>query len=296
MHLMEKPRALIVGAAGFLGAYLVQAATDRFEVIRGERFNTEPGGVSIDITDASSVDRAFEIAKPDAVLLLAAISDIDRCEAQPEQAVAVNVRGPEIVANACARMNARFLFTSTAAVFDGRKHGYREEDDTNPLSVYGTTKARAEAVVRALVPVALIIRISLVLGFAKQAGTNSMLDNLHANWKAGKAIAVPTSEFRNPVHAHSLSEVMTSLIADRNVSGIFHAGARDSISRYEMARRLASHAGFPDHLVQPQRMPVPGRAPRGKDHFLLTEKVQKIHPIEIPTCDQVIERCFDGIA
>jgi dTDP-4-dehydrorhamnose reductase len=293
---MVKPRALLVGAAGFLGAYLVQAATDRFEVIRGERFNTEPGGVAIDITNTSSVDRAFEIAKPDAVLLLAAISDIDRCEAQPEQAFAVNVRGAEIVANACARMNARFLFTSTAAVFDGRKHGYREEDDTNPLSVYGTTKARAEAVVRALVPTALVIRISLVLAFARKAGTNSMLDNLQANWKVGKTVAVPTSEFRNPVHAHSLSELMTSLIADRKVSGIYHIGACDSISRYEMASLLASRGGFPDHLVQPQTMPVPGRAPRGKDHFLLTDKLQKVHRMEIPTCDQVIERCFDGVA
>ena len=208
----------------------------------------------------------------------------------------MNVRGPEIVANACARMNARFCSPRPLPSFDGRKHGYREEDDTNPLSVYGETKMRAEEVVRALLPTALVIRISLVLGVARKAGKNSMLDNLQANWRAGKTVAVPMSEFRNPMHAHSLSDLMTTLIADRNVSGIFHAGACDSISRYEMARRLASRAGFPDHLVQPQTMPVPGRAPRGKDHFLLTEKLKKVYPMEIPTCDQVIERCFDGVA
>jgi dTDP-4-dehydrorhamnose reductase len=292
---MEKPRALIVGAGGFLGAYLAQAATDRFEVIRGERSAAEPGVVAVDITDGSSVDRAFKIVQPDAVLLLAAMSDIDRCEAQREQAFAVNVRGAENVANTCTRMNARLLFTSTAAVFDGRKHGYQEDDAVSPLSVYGTTKMLAEASVRALVPAALVIRLSLVLGFAKKAGTNSMLDALHANWKAGKSVSFPTSEFRNPIDAHSVSEIMIRLIADQ-VSGIYHAGASDSVSRYDMARSFAMQAGFPDHLVQPQTTPVPGRAPRGRDHFLLTGKLQKVCQTEIPTCEQVIERCFDGVA
>jgi len=294
--LMEKPRALIVGAGGFLGAYLVQAATKRFDVIRGERFHAQPEGVAIDITDASSVNRAFEIVKPDVVLLLAAMSDIDRCEAQPAQAFAVNVRGVEIVANACAKMNARLLFTSTAAVFDGRKHGYREEDEANALSVYGMTKARAEVVVRELVPAAVVIRFSLVLGFARKAGTNSMLDSLDANWKAGKSVSLSKSEYRNPIHASSISEIMVRLVADHQMSGVYHAGACDSISRYEMAARLAARAGFPDHLVQPQTDPVPGRAPRGKDHFLLTDKLRSVCRMEIPTCDQVIERCFDGVA
>jgi dTDP-4-dehydrorhamnose reductase len=274
----------------------VQAAAAKFETIRGERISTEPEVVAIDITDASSVDRAFELAKPDAVLLLAAMSDIDRCEAQPDQAFAVNVHGAEIVANACARTNASLLFTSTAAVFDGNKHGYREEDEANPLSVYGATKERAEVAVQALVPTALVIRFSLVLGFARTAGTNSMLDNLQEKWEMGKVVAVSPYEFRNPIHALSLCELMTSLIADRNVSGLYHAGASDSISRYEIARRLAARAGFPDRLVQRQTMPVPGRAPRGKDHFLLTEKLQKLYPMEIPTCEQMIERCFDGVA
>jgi dTDP-4-dehydrorhamnose reductase len=293
---MERPRALIVGAGGFLGAYLVESATEKFEVIRGERGAAEPGGIVIDITDSSSVDRAFEIVKPDVVLLLAAISDIDRCETQPAQAFAVNVRGVENVANTCARMNVRLLFTSTAAVFDGSKHGYHEEDEVNPVSVYGETKVRAEAVLREIMPTAVTIRFSLALGFALRAGTNSMLDGLQANWRTGKSVALSTSECRNPLHAQSVSEIMIRLAADYKMSGVYHAGACDSISRYELARRLAVRAGFPDHLVQPQTNPIPGRAPRGKDHFLLTDKLRSVCRMEIPTCDQVIERCFDGVA
>jgi dTDP-4-dehydrorhamnose reductase len=288
---MAKPKAFIIGAGGFLGDYLAQAATDQFHVIRGERSATGPDGVDIDITDPASVERAFAAVNPAVVVLVAAMSDIDRCEAEPDQAFAVNVCGAETVARICAKSKAGLLFTSTAAVFDGRKHGYDEEDEICPLSVYGTTKAQAEVAVRAFVPKALIIRFALAIGFARRAGTNSMLDSLSAKWKAGNAVALSTSEFRNPIHASSLSQIIVRLLADQ-ASGIYHAGAFDSISRYELGRRLASRGGFSDQMVQPQTNSVPGRAPRGKDHFLLTEKLRKCCGIESPTCEQEIARCF----
>src|SRR6266851_8952584 len=145
---MDKARLLLIGASGFLGAYAARKFAESFEVFTGSRVAvSDSQNIQIDITDASSVDATFQRAKPDAVLLLAALSDIDRCEAEPELAFATNVRGPENVANACARSNAKLLFTSSAAVFDGSKHGYTEEDAPAPLSVYGETKASAEAAI-----------------------------------------------------------------------------------------------------------------------------------------------------
>lgn len=293
---MEKPKALIVGADGFLGGYLAAAAEREFEIIRGGRSPNGTGTMALDIADAASVRRVFEHVRPQAVVLLAAISDIDLCQSHPKQAFAVNVRGAEVVANLCARMNARLLFTSTAAVFDGRKHGYREEDEVCPLSVYGISKAQAEKAVRALVPGAIIARFSLVLGFAKRAGTNSMVDTLYAKWKANVPVPVPTGEFRNPLHAASLSEILLRLMLDRGAHGTFHIGACDAISRFDLARHLAVRAGFPEHFVEPQASPVPDRAPRGRDHFLLTDKLQSWLRIKSPSCEQEIARCFDGPA
>jgi dTDP-4-dehydrorhamnose reductase len=290
---MDRPRVLIIGARGFLGSYAVDAAADKAEVLRGDRTSAEPGGVAIDVSDAASVNRAFLSAKPDAVLLLAAISDIDRCEAQPGEAFAVNVRGAENVANACARTNARLLYASTAAVFDGRKQGYREDDEVCPISVYGRTKAEAERVVRTLVPAAFVVRISLILGWARRSGTNSMLDTLRERWGAERSISFPVSEIRNPIHAASAAEIMVALLTDHcHPGGIYHAGASDSISRYELGRRLAARLRVPDCLVEAQTVPVPGRAPRGEHHFLVTEKLERLLGTEAQTCNQVIERCF----
>jgi dTDP-4-dehydrorhamnose reductase len=246
----------------------------------------------VDIADASSVGRAFRQAQPDFVLLLAAMSDIDRCEVLPEEAFATNARGAENVANACARANARLLFTSSAAVFDGSKHGYREEDAIGPLSVYGKTKAWAEKAVMALTPSALIIRFALVLGFARKSGTNAMLDSVLGKWKAGEPVLFPTREMRNPIDAASLSKMMIAMLAHHHDRGLYHVGASDSISRYELGKRLAVRAGVSPDLVRPQGDPIPGRAPRGEDHFLLTEKIRRVYNLEVESCDQVIERCF----
>jgi len=249
--------------------------------------------VAIDIRDASSVDDAFASIRPDGVLLLAAMADIDRCEAQPAEAYAVNVRGAEHVARACARSGARLVFASTGAVFDGRKHGYQEDDEVSPISVYGKTKAEAEEIVRAVTPAAAVVRLSLVVGWARRPGTNSMLDSLRERWQAGKAVSFPVNEFRNPIHSAYAAEIMIALVLQHpEASGIYHAGSTGVISRYELGRQLASRMSVTDDLVKPQLKPLPGRAPRGEHHFLLPEKLERLLGSRAQTCEEVIERCF----
>jgi dTDP-4-dehydrorhamnose reductase len=291
---VQKQRVFIIGASGFLGMYAVESATasDTYDVVCGSRGSHTASHVAIDIADASSVDRAFHEQQPDLVLLLSAIADIDRCERSPAEAFAINARGAENVANACARSNARLLFTSTAAVFDGKQNGYTEEDPVSPVSVYGRTKVWAELSVKALVPSACILRFALVLGRSRNPAAPGMVDSMVAKLKAGETLYLSTREKRNPLHAACLSNLMLRLLADPQAAGLYHAGASDSVSRYELGRRLATRVNVSSDLVQPKDDPIPGRAPRGEDHFLLTGKLQNLYDLEIESCDQVIERCF----
>jgi len=111
-------------------------------------------------------------------------------------------------------------------------------------------------------------------------------------WKAGEPVSFSTRETRNPIDAASLARLLISMLADREASGLFHVGASDSVSRYELGKRLAARAGVSIDLVRPQADPPPGRAPRGDNHFLLTDKIQRDYHFNVETCDQVIERCF----
>ena len=164
----QKPRLLIIGAGGFVGQHLARKAASPFDVFEADLAPPSgANGLAMDITSCGSVDTGFRRTAPHAVVLLAAVSDIDQCETRPDVAEAINVGGTARVAEACARISARLLFISSAAVFDGARHGYRECDTVSPLSVYGRTKVNAEELIATLLPTAVILRLALVIGLAE---------------------------------------------------------------------------------------------------------------------------------
>jgi dTDP-4-dehydrorhamnose reductase len=291
------PRLLVIGARGFLGTFVTRRASSLYEVIRGDRSrHDDQTDAIINVADSESVKKAFAESSPDAVILLAAISDIDRCQREKDLAVSVNLYGAENVANACARSGARLLFTSTGAVFDGLKHGYSEEDEVSPVSIYGETKAQAEGIVQSLAPKSLILRVSLVIGRTRKTGTNSLLDTMIRRWGNGEVISAPVHESRNPIDAPTLSQWMIELLSNDASQGIFHTGATDSMTRYELAKAIAARLDVPQDLIQPEFTSKPGRAPRGPDHYLLTGKISGVCATQPPSCQEVIERSLNEVA
>ncbi len=290
----DKPRLLILGARGFVGQHLAIQAPPAFQLFQADLPAMGWPGLAVDITSGASVGAAFREASPHVVVLLAATSDIDECEADPQRAEQINVGGAAYVVEACARHGAKLIFTSSAAVFDGTRHGYRESDDPNPLSVYGRTKARAEQLVLRTLPTSIVIRLALVVGFAQNHGTNAMLNKLAEKLRAGQSVTFPDFEYRNPIDAGTLAKFMLELIKLPGSGGVYHLGASESISRFELGLRLARRMGFSSGLIHSQTTPLPGRAPRGLDHFLLTERVRTVCRTPVPSCNEVIERAVNG--
>jgi dTDP-4-dehydrorhamnose reductase len=278
-----KLRVLVVGAGGFLGGRLLQSDDARVEWIGATRSNC-------DVTDRVSVHNTFERSRPDVAILTAALADIDRCEQEPALAHAINVTGAENVARECARIGARLLFTSSGAIFDGTASQYRESDSPRPLSVYGKTKADAERVIREIVPDAIVARLSLALGFSRAGGTNALLDKLQSALQSGRPVSAPANEYRNAIDAETLTSWMLDLACTPEASGVFHLGASDAMSRYEIVSHLAEAMGFTKEQVIDA--PSPGRAPRGRRHMLIPERIREYSNAPIPTCAGAIERCI----
>lgn len=117
----------------------------------------------LDVTDAGAVRQSVAQHAPDAVVHAAAFTAVDRAEAEPEAAFAVNRDGAAHVADACAALGVPLVHLSTDYVFDGAQNGpYAPSDPVSPLNVYGASKAAGEAAVRARLDRHVILRTAWV--------------------------------------------------------------------------------------------------------------------------------------
>ena len=102
------------------------------------------GRPSLDLLERTTVFRAIDESAPDVVINAAAYTAVDKAEAEPALAYAINADGAGHVAEACARRNASLIHISTDYVFGGPTGPYREDDPVAPLSIYGHSKLEGE--------------------------------------------------------------------------------------------------------------------------------------------------------
>lgn len=132
-------KLLVTGASGFVGSRAAEFYRGKYQVYA-------PSHREMDITDEENVYAVFEDFRPDYVVHCAAISDIGRCEREPEQSWKINVDGSRNMARVSARYGAKCLVCSSDQVYQGNgvKGPHREEENIEPLNLYGREKQRTE--------------------------------------------------------------------------------------------------------------------------------------------------------
>ena len=132
-------KMLITGATGFLGSRVAQYYKGKYDVIC-------PTHAQMDIANAESVMRFFEMHRPDVVVHCAAISDVGRCEREPELSWNINVVGTENVVKASKEHGAKCVCCSSDQVYFGslKAEAHQEDELIEPANVYGKEKLYAE--------------------------------------------------------------------------------------------------------------------------------------------------------
>ncbi len=131
-------KMIVTGGTGLLGKWLFNNGDF------GEFQATGYSSRTLDVTDEKQIDNAFKDIKPDAVLHLAAYTDVYQAEIERLTCLRVNVTGTQNITEACKKYNAKMIYISTEYVFDGEQGNYSEEDETNPVNYYGMTKREGE--------------------------------------------------------------------------------------------------------------------------------------------------------
>jgi len=253
-------RVLVTGAGGMVGRAVAEHCRSNNDLVFAYDH------ASLDIEDLSSVTQTVNTDEPDVIINCAAWTDVDGCEQDKERAFAANAYGPENLANAGLAVGATLVTISTDYVFDGTKPGfYTQNDQPNPLSVYGKSKLEGEHLAIAADPSTVVVRTGFIFG----PGGNNFLSTIVHRARRGERIQAISDAFGTPTYAVDLAPRLRELAAAK-FSGVFHVTNQgDGVSYEEFAREALRLAGCVDIEIEGVAMDSLSRpAPRPQNSRL----------------------------
>lgn len=153
-------RALVIGADGFAGRWLVdhlQASGDTVAAVVGPSYRPPLDGVDrvdqVDVRDGEALAAVFDATRPEVVFYLAGVSRQGERD-DPSAAIGVSVIGSLNTLTACSRLSLRprLLYVSSGYVYRAGPDPLDEESPTQPDAIYATAKLVAERALLALGP------------------------------------------------------------------------------------------------------------------------------------------------
>jgi dTDP-4-dehydrorhamnose reductase len=232
-------KILIIGARGMLGRDLQPTLSLRHEVVGTDL-------EELDITRPGQTRETIDSLRPDVVINLAALTDVDGCESQREKAFLVNAEGALEVARGCAATGARLIHLSTDYVFDGTSPvPYTEETLPRPLNVYGESKLLGERGVQETGGNYLILRTAWLFG---RHGKN-FVDTLLRLSSQQEEIRVVNDQRGSPTYTRDLSWAIERLLG-REERGILHITNSGSCTWFEFAGKILAMKGPRGHSVR----------------------------------------------
>jgi dTDP-4-dehydrorhamnose reductase len=184
----------------------------------------------------TDVESHILAARPDVVVHLAAYTDVDGAEREPDKAMAVNAEGTERVAKAVDKAGARLIYLSTDYVFDGRKTSpYVETDKPNPVNAYGRSKLEGELRALTCCPNTLIVRSAWLYGAYGKNFVNTIIQLASKQ----PALRVVADQRGSPTYAGDLAVALIRVL-DMDSRGIVHAAGAGDCTWYEFACAIIS--------------------------------------------------------
>jgi len=271
-------RILVTGASGQLGHEVVD------EFVRQGREVIAPTRQEMDFLLPGKVAEFVQDVRADWVVNCAAYTQVDRAESEVVNAFTINCESAGLLAAAVAGYGGRLLHVSTDFVFDGSSSTpYREEDATNPLSVYGRSKADGEREVMAALPGAVILRTAWVYG----VHGNNFVKTMLRLGKERDHLRVVSDQVGTPTWARDIAHAIRELVG-HEASGIFHFTDAGETSWHGFATTILQEAerlGYEVRAKTIEAIPTSGYptpATRPAYSVLDTTKIRNRLSLSIP--------------
>jgi dTDP-4-dehydrorhamnose reductase len=232
-------RILLIGVNGQVGFELQRSLSPLGEIVATDF-------PDCDLADPASIRHWVLETAPQVIVNAAAYTAVDKAEAEPELARAVNARGPAVIGEVARQIRARVIHYSTDYVYGGtRSAPYREDNPTDPLGVYGGSKRDGDLALVASGAPHFIFRTSWVFG---AHGANFVKTILRlASERA--ALNVVADQIGAPTSAALIADVTAQVVGQLAYrptgeipSGIYHLTADGETSWHGFAQAIVREA------------------------------------------------------
>ncbi len=271
-------KILVTGAAGMLSAEVIPELKKRnYKVIGIDIFQRLPDIQKLDIVSFSEVVELIEKKKPDFIFHLAAETNVDLCEKDPDHAFKVNTLGTENIALACQRFDIPLLYISTGGVFPGDKAtAYDEFDVPNPANVYGKSKLEGESIIKNLLTKYFIVRAGWMVG-GWEIDKKFVFKIIQQIKDGKKELRAVSDKFGCPTFTKDFAKNLLPLL-DTERYGLYHMANKGECSRFDIAEKIVEYMGCQDTVkvmpVNSAEFPLP--APRARSERIYNYRLEML--------------------
>lgn len=280
---MEK--VLIAGASGLLGAHVTNHLKNNYQVIT--HAHSKAGfDVYCDFTNRDETLKRLDQIKPEIIVNLVALTNVDCCEEDPQLAYKLNIHSAENIAAWTNQNNDTHIISiSTDHVYDNE--GFNSEDNVNLRNYYAFSKYGAEL---ALLNVGTTILRTNFFGKSQRCGKMSFSDWLFYSFRNKLPLHLFQDVYFSPLLMNTLVE-MIELVIQKQTPGIFNLGSNTGLSKKDFSLLMAKTLGFTDlnyKVINSEESKL--KAKRPKQMMMNSYKFEKEFDIELPTLEEEIEK------
>jgi len=186
--------------------------------------------------------------KPDVIVNCAAMTNVDGCETDREQAMSLNAALPETLAKISKVLGSHLITYSTDYIFDGRVGPYLEDDVPSPINYYGKSKLAGENAVKSTISNFTILRTNVVYGISNY-GKGDFIGWAINLLNSNSSLEIITGQYCNPTLADDIAHATWKVI-ERKMYGTYNIAGKDYLNRYEIAIKICDVFEFNSKLVK----------------------------------------------
>jgi len=230
---------LLLGKNGQLGWQLQRSLAPLGHITALARDSQEHCG---DLGNLTGLQATVRAVRPDVIINAAAYTQVDKAEAESEQAHLLNATACSVLAEEAARLGAWLLHYSTDYVFDGSgSRPWSETDTPAPLSVYGHSKLEGERQIQQSGCKHLIFRTSWVYA----ARGNNFAKTMLRLGQERERLTVVDDQWGAPTGADLLADVTAHALRhaqqEPEVAGLYHCAASGETTWFAYAQYVFAH-------------------------------------------------------